>query len=141
MMIAKIQQIIKYVFDYRTFRTSSNCNSRFSMHWKDIYPCLNENSDTTPFDAHYIYHPAWAARIIARTKPAIHVDISSTLHFCSILSAFVPVKFYDYRPADLKLSRSLLGIRGYRFPSIFVKQYKIPVMYAYCRTHRSGKVW
>ncbi|SCL76320.1 hypothetical protein L21_2245 [Methanoculleus chikugoensis] len=103
-MIAKIQQIIKYVFDYQTLRTLSNCNSRFSMHWKDIYPCLNENSDTTPFDAHYVYHPAWAARIIARTKPAIHVDISSSLHFCSILSAFVPVKFYDYRPADLNLS-------------------------------------
>ena len=74
------------------------------MHWKDRYPCLNDNSDTTPFDAHYIYHPAWAARIIAQTKPAVHVDISSTLHFCSILSAFVPVKFYDYRPVDLKLS-------------------------------------
>ncbi len=74
------------------------------MHWKDRYPCLNDNCGTTPFDAHYTYHPAWAARIIAQTKPAVHVDISSTLHFCSILSAFVPVKFYDYRPADLELS-------------------------------------
>lgn len=73
------------------------------MHWKDRYPCLNDNCGTTPFDAHYTYHPAWAARIIAQTKPAVHVDISSTLHFCSILSAFVPVKFYDYRPADLEL--------------------------------------
>lgn len=102
-MIAKIQQIIKYAFDYQIFRTLSNCNSRFSMHWKDRYPCLNDNCGTTPFDAHYTYHPAWAARIIAQTKPAVHVDISSTLHFCSILSAFVPVKFYDYRPADLEL--------------------------------------
>ena len=32
------------------------------------------------------------------------MDISSTLAFCSIVSAFVPVKFYDYRPARLLLS-------------------------------------
>jgi SAM-dependent methyltransferase len=33
------------------------------------------------------------------------VDISSNLHFCSVVSAFIPVKFYDFRPADLKLSQ------------------------------------
>ncbi|MDD2340089.1 MAG: DUF268 domain-containing protein [Methanosarcina sp.] len=87
----------------------SSCNNRFSILWRDRYLCLNDKSSTTPFDAHYIYHPAWAARIIAKTKPAVHVDVSSTLHFCSILSAFVPVKFYDYRPADLKLSNLSSG--------------------------------
>jgi len=103
-MITKIKQIAKCVFDYKAFKSLSSGNSRFSIRWKDRYPCLNDNGDTTPFDAHYIYHPAWAARILAQTKPAVHVDISSTLHFCSILSAFVPVEFYDYRPADLRLS-------------------------------------
>jgi SAM-dependent methyltransferase len=33
------------------------------------------------------------------------VDISSSLHFCTVVSAFIPVKFYDFRPADLKLSQ------------------------------------
>jgi SAM-dependent methyltransferase len=32
------------------------------------------------------------------------VDISSSLYFCSLVSAFVPVAFYDYRPASLGLS-------------------------------------
>lgn len=119
-MITKIQQIINYILDYKNFRILSSCDNRFSMYWKDRYPCLNDNSSTTPFDAHYIYHPAWAARVIAKTKPAVHVDVSSTLHFCSILSAFVPVKFYDYRPADLKLSNLSSGsanIVSLPFPS------------------------
>lgn len=58
----------------------------------------------TPFDAHYVYHPAWATRIVADTNTRRHVDISSTLSFSTILSAFVPVDFYDFRPANLNLS-------------------------------------
>lgn len=74
------------------------------MSWQDRYPCLDDKTGTTGFDRHYIYHPAWAARILAQTKPECHVDISSSLHFCSLVSAFIPVKFYDYRPANLELS-------------------------------------
>jgi len=37
--------------------------------------------------------------------PAEHIDISSTLSFCSIVSAFLPVTFYDYRPADVRLEQ------------------------------------
>ena len=73
------------------------------MSWEKRYPCLCDNTGSTGFDRHYIYHPAWAARILALNKPESHVDISSTLHFCSIVSAFIPTKFYDYRPANLEL--------------------------------------
>jgi SAM-dependent methyltransferase len=41
---------------------------------------------------------------VARLQPERHVDISSSLYFCSLVSAFVPVAFYDYRPAALGLS-------------------------------------
>ncbi|WP_200880710.1 DUF268 domain-containing protein [Methanosarcina soligelidi] len=108
-MITKVKKIINYIIDYKNFWALSKYSTRFSINWRDRYPCLYDNSDTTPFDSHYIYHPAWAARAIIKIKPAVHVDISSTLHFCSILSAFVPVKFYDYRPADLKLSNLSSG--------------------------------
>ncbi|MCX6701645.1 MAG: DUF268 domain-containing protein [Candidatus Zambryskibacteria bacterium] len=67
---------------------------------------LNDNTKLTNFDTHYIYHPAWATRILQRTNPKLHIDISGTLSFASIVSAFIPVKFYDYRPANLKLSIS-----------------------------------
>jgi len=78
---------------------------RFDLRWEDRYPCLNDRKSTTNFDRHYVYHTAWAARIVAETRPAEHVDIGSSLYFCGILSAFVPVRFYDYRPADLRLSK------------------------------------
>lgn len=70
---------------------------------ENLFPCLDDNTNFTGFDAHYIYHPAWACRIIKETNPSIHIDISSTLHFCTMLSAFIPVDFYDYRPAVLNL--------------------------------------
>ncbi len=69
----------------------------------EVLPCLDDRSTETPFDPHYTYHPAWAARILARTRPAKHVDISSILCFGTIVSAFVPVEFYDFRPAPLRL--------------------------------------
>lgn len=73
------------------------------VNWGERFPCLYDNTGTTGFDRHYVFHTAWAARVVAQTKPARHVDISSSLYFCSILSAHVPVDFYDYRPAALGL--------------------------------------
>jgi len=93
---------IKHFFKFR--EVSRKGQRHFSILWRDRLPCLDDNTGATGFDRHYIYHPAWASRVLARTKPSSHVDISSTIHFCSILSAFIPVKFYDYRSADLQLS-------------------------------------
>jgi len=84
-------------------KLSQGCPTRFALDWQDKYPCLDDNLATADFDRHYIYHPAWAARILAGNHPALHIDISSTLHFCSLLSAFMPVQFYDYRLPDLAL--------------------------------------
>lgn len=82
---------------------------RFSINQQDMLPVLYEATEETNFDAHYIYHPAWAARIVKQINPAKHIDISSTLHFCTQLSAFVPTEFYDYRPAKLKLDNLQSG--------------------------------
>jgi len=89
--------------DLKQFKELNN-GKRFLNDDIGIFPCLNDKTETTHFDAHYVYHPAWAARIVKHIAPDIHVDISSTLHFCSILSAFVNTDFYDYRPANLILS-------------------------------------
>lgn len=102
--IKNLIQTYKFKKSYRDFRKSIKGGTRFELKWKDRYPCLNDNTSYTGFDRHYIYHPAWAARIIEKIKPEIHIDISSTLYFSSILSAFVPVKFYDFRPAELFLT-------------------------------------
>lgn len=89
--------------EFQKFKKMPGVGGRFRLEWDDKYPCLNDKTDETGFDRHYVYHPAWAARILAQTLPKEHVDISSTLHFCTLVSAFIPVKYFDYRPADLKL--------------------------------------
>jgi SAM-dependent methyltransferase len=77
---------------------------RFEVRWEDKYPWLYDDTPNTGFDAHYIYHPAWAARILAKIMPEYHIDISSTLTFSTMVSAFIPVRFYDYRPPILQLN-------------------------------------
>jgi len=80
-------------------------DKRFQFTESDFHPCLDDNTTNTNFDRHYVYHPAWAARVVKTISPRKHIDISSTLHFCSMLSAFIPIDFYDYRPAKLVLDK------------------------------------
>lgn len=94
---------VRFSEEFRNFIKMPGASKRFRLEWYDRHPCLNDRTRETGFDRHYIYHSAWAARILAETRPKEHVDISSTLYFCTIVSAFIPVKYYDYRPADLKL--------------------------------------
>lgn len=104
-LIGEIKKIFYTPFilkDYFLFKSKQK-EKRFSLKIKDFYPCIFDKTKTTVFDKHYIYHPAWAARCLAKTKPKEHIDISSILYFSSIISAFIPVKFYDYRPAPLCL--------------------------------------
>lgn len=77
---------------------------RFPLPLSALMPVLFEDIPYTRFDTHYVYHTAWAARKVKEIGGESHVDISSSLYFSSIVSAFVPVSFYDYRPAHLNLS-------------------------------------
>jgi SAM-dependent methyltransferase len=88
---------------------STKSEVRFVLDEQDFYPCLQDRTTTTPLDRHYLYHPAWAGRVLARTKPSKHIDISSTLHFSTLLSAFVETEFYDYRPAPIELDHFYSG--------------------------------
>lgn len=92
-----------FISEYIQVKRIFQKNNRFTFFWKDRHPQLYDKTSLTPFDRHYIYHPAWAARVINKIDPTKHVDISSILSFCTIVSAFVPVEFYDYRPADVQL--------------------------------------
>ena len=98
----------------QTFRefarlAAADGDGRFPLEWERRYPCLDDATETTGFDRHYVYHPAWASRVVAERGPALHVDISSTLHFAAQLSAFVPTAYFDYRPADLRLDNLVSG--------------------------------
>ncbi|MFW9875003.1 MAG: DUF268 domain-containing protein [Candidatus Thorarchaeota archaeon] len=103
---------LKYNFTKEFFKfreLSSQTQSRFELSWNDRLPQLNDKTEVTQFDRHYIYHLAWAARILAKIKPKFHVDVSSSLYFSSLISSFLPVKFYDYRPPVLSLDNLTVG--------------------------------
>lgn len=108
-LIKKIHSNILFAIDFKKFKRKSKNNGRFGVYWKNRYPQLIDKTEQTSFDRHYIYHTAWAARILAKTKPKEHVDISSSLYFSSIVSSFIPVDFYDYRPPQIKLSNLTVG--------------------------------
>ena len=93
-----------YFLAYREFLALAKIRPELAIRWSERYPCLHDKTVVTGFDRHYIYHTAWAARVLAETRPSKHIDVSSSLYFCSIASAFVPIEFYDYRPANLSLS-------------------------------------
>lgn len=96
---------VNFQAEVASFRERSAESVRtFTVADADILPQLNDRSEQTPFDRHYLYHPAWAARILAQTRPEEHVDIGSILQFATMLSAFVPTRYYDFRPATLALS-------------------------------------
>ena len=69
----------------------------------DLYPILNERTSAVEFDPHYVYHVAWAARILARTRPSHHVDFGSLSHFVTVCSAFMPITHYDYRTPEFNV--------------------------------------
>lgn len=93
----------KFKEQFEDFQKRNN-SDKFSMKWEDRYPCYNESTLTLESDKHYIYHTAWAARKISEINPEHHVDISSFLYFAVIASAFIPIKYYEYRVSELNLN-------------------------------------
>lgn len=88
----------------KAFKISErNTKSRFLLKLEDEIICVDDNTINTGFDRHYVYHLAWAARVLKQINLPEHTDISSLLYFPTILSAFIKVNFYDFRPAQLSL--------------------------------------
>jgi len=109
-MLKKLYKLIRNTLftsliwkDFKLFKKLDK-NKRFPVLVKDLYPQPFDKTILTGFDRHYVYHTAWAARCVKKINPLKHIDIASSLYFSSIVSAFVPVDFYDYRPAELSLS-------------------------------------
>ena len=100
----------RVVIQFFKLKLNNQQEHRFSLYFRDLQLCLSESTPNTGFDRHYIFHTAWASRIISEIKPEFHVDVASSLYFVVNVSAFVPVKFYDYRPVELNLS----GVESYQ---------------------------
>ncbi len=92
---------LRFNKEFKIFKKTHG--QRFSVKNKDKYPCLKDRNKTTTFDKQYVYHTAWAARKLKQTVPKEHIDISSLTYFSTLVSAFVPIKFYEYNPAEIDL--------------------------------------
>ncbi len=103
----RVKNRIKHNKDWHNFNIQYSHFPRIEslpLNAKDKILISDEDTKKTRFDHHYVYHTAWAARILAELNPEKHFDIGSHLYFSTLVSAFIPVNFYDYRPAEIKLS-------------------------------------
>jgi SAM-dependent methyltransferase len=71
--------------------------------YRDLLPCLNDKSDTTPV-GYYFYQDTWAFHKIAAIHPARHVDIGSTALLAGCLAGIVPTVSVDIRPLAVRLA-------------------------------------
>ena len=101
-ILRNCRTVFRYLFFVKEFLYFKK-NSNKKIYWKNRYPILNDKLSQTGFDKHYVYHTAWAARILKQINPKKHIDISSDIRFVTMVSAFIPIDYYEYRAANLKL--------------------------------------
>jgi SAM-dependent methyltransferase len=104
-----IKQLVKVAQFTRQKKFITNTSHRKRFKIGNDYPCLLDDTTTTEFDTHYLYHVAWACRKLVEHHPVKHVDISSSLNFCTNISALIPTEFYDFRPANIVLPNLFCG--------------------------------
>jgi hypothetical protein len=93
-----LPKYFKALSDYR------NLDPNVKIGFADLQPCLGDWTVSTPFDPHYFYQGAWAARKLKKTAPEKHIDIASSVLMVSVLSGFIDTVFVDYRPLKANLS-------------------------------------
>ena len=88
----------------REFEEFAARDERFDVRWEHRWMIYQRSGTKNSYSPEYLYHMAWAARVLQRTKPTRHIDIASWVYFVSLVSAFVPIDFYEFQPTPLKLS-------------------------------------
>lgn len=105
----RVHNGIRYRRDFSRYSAMAESAGRGAPNWRDRFPCLGQDTNGVDFDRHYVYHTSWAARILSQTRPARHVDFSSSLYFVGIASAFIPIEHYDFRKPLLELENLETG--------------------------------
>ena len=95
--IGALRAIPRFLRERKEYQTMSGAPR---LRAYDDNPQLFDRTPGSPFDPHYLYQDAWAAREIHERAPGRHVDVGSRITFVAGLAAFVPVTFVDLRPLD-----------------------------------------
>jgi hypothetical protein len=100
------QNLVRFKDDLERYKKQAIVvdDCRFEINERSFLPILDENTKQSSFDAHYVYHTSWAARLLARNSPRMHHDFGSDLRFSTLVSAFIPMVFYDYRPLKANMT-------------------------------------
>ncbi len=107
---AKQMRLLRANKELRHFAAlSANERPDMPVRMEDRCFYLMDRTIATPFDAHYLYHTAWAIRQLKRLQPKEHVDISSSLNFVGLASAITPILHLDFRPPDFKMDNVTCG--------------------------------
>lgn len=100
--VGGLGRLAGFAGEYRRFRRL-NAGTPFAMRARDILPHLTDRTATTPVDPVYFLQDAWFARKIAGRRPAIHVDVGSSVKSMALVAQFVPVTMVDIRPVELEV--------------------------------------
>ena len=91
----------RYALDWIRFRRKPGAPR---LSFADSYPCLTDWVSATPFDPHYLFQGAWLSRQLSLRSPGLHVDVGSSVTMLSVMTAWVPTAFVDFRPLRAGLS-------------------------------------
>ena len=91
------------------FRILTEKDGRFIFNDQNSIPCYEDIDSPHTYCPIYLMHTGWAARVIAKTRPAEHVDIGGLTYFAGIASAIVPFKYYDFNPIKIPLPGIVTG--------------------------------
>jgi SAM-dependent methyltransferase len=94
--------LVRFASEYRRFHRLHG-DGPFALEARDVFPCLTDNTATTPIEPTYFLQDAWFARRIAARRPAAHVDVGSSARSMSLVAQFVPVTLVDIRPVEIEL--------------------------------------
>lgn len=94
--------LLSFYKDYNYYR-KNNINEKFTIAPEYLFPCIYDNTNSTPLDYTYFYQDSWCAKKIFENKPKHHYDIGSKAEMIGIISQFTPTTMLDIRPIDVEL--------------------------------------
>jgi SAM-dependent methyltransferase len=97
---------IRFVREFRRFAAG---DTRFDVRWRNRNMIYQLEAETNSFSPGYLYHMSWAARVLAAAPPKRHVDIASWVYFPALVSAFMPIDFYEFQPSAVRLDNLECG--------------------------------
>jgi hypothetical protein len=106
--LSRPARYLRYWRDWRTYRQLPGAESLSIL---DSFPQIDDWTVATGIDAHYFYQSVWAARLIGRNHPSLHVDIGSDHRLVGMLTSITRIVFADIRPLEMGVV-DLLPVAG-----------------------------